>query len=89
MPRIARVVIADVAHHVTQRGNGRQFLGQGETESELYAIRKSTWTGRPLDAPEFTRALGEQTHRRLTVGKPGRPPKTPGGDYGPAREGQL
>ena len=26
MPRIARVVIADVAHHVTQRGNGRQFL---------------------------------------------------------------
>jgi putative transposase len=26
MPRVARVVIADVAHHVTQRGNGRQFI---------------------------------------------------------------
>lgn len=25
MPRVARVVIADVAHRVTQRGNGRQF----------------------------------------------------------------
>jgi hypothetical protein len=26
MPRVARVVIADVAHHVTQRGNGWQFI---------------------------------------------------------------
>ena len=24
MPRIARIVIADVAHHVVQRGNNRQ-----------------------------------------------------------------
>ena len=26
MARVARIVVADVAHHVTQRGNGRQFI---------------------------------------------------------------
>ena len=26
MARIARVVITDLAHHVTQRGDGRQFI---------------------------------------------------------------
>ena len=32
MPRVARVVIADVAHHVTQRGNGRQFILASDAE---------------------------------------------------------
>ena len=68
--------------------NWRQFLAQGETESELYALRRATWTGRPLGAEQFTRALEEQTHRRLTVGKPGRPRKAPGGTYDPARAGK-
>ena len=36
MPRIARVVIADVAHHVTQRGNGRQFLLATDAERLVY-----------------------------------------------------
>jgi len=36
MPRIARVVIADVAHHVTQRGNGRQFLLASDAERLVY-----------------------------------------------------
>ena len=36
MPRLARVVIADVAHHVTQRGNGRQFLLASDTERLVY-----------------------------------------------------
>ena len=36
MPRLARVVIADVAHHVTQRGNGRQFLLATDTERLVY-----------------------------------------------------
>jgi len=36
MPRIARVVIADVAHHVTQRGNGRQFLLASDAERLAY-----------------------------------------------------
>ena len=26
MARIARVVITDLAHHITQRGDGRQFI---------------------------------------------------------------
>jgi putative transposase len=69
--------------------NWRQFLAEGEAESELYAIRRSTWTGRPLGAAEFTRALEEQTHRRLTVGKPGRPRKAPVVEYDPARAGKL
>jgi len=32
MPRVARVVIPEVAHHVTQRGTGRQmvFYTRGE-----------------------------------------------------------
>ena len=36
MPRIARVVVAEVAYHVTQRGNGRQFLLAGDTERMVY-----------------------------------------------------
>ena len=36
MPRLARVVIADVAHHVTQRGNGRQFLLASDAERMVY-----------------------------------------------------
>ena len=36
MPRMARVVIAEVAHHVTQRGNGRQFILASEAECRVY-----------------------------------------------------
>ena len=36
MPRVARVVIVDVAHHVTQRGNGRQFILASDTERLVY-----------------------------------------------------
>jgi putative transposase len=36
MPRVARVVIADVAHHVTQRGNGRQFILAMDAERLVY-----------------------------------------------------
>ena len=36
MPRVARVVIADVAHHVTQRGNGRQFILATDAERMVY-----------------------------------------------------
>jgi len=36
MPRVARVVIADVAHHVTQRGNGRQFILASDGERLVY-----------------------------------------------------
>ncbi len=36
MPRVARVVIADVAHHVTQRGNGRQCILASDAERMVY-----------------------------------------------------
>jgi len=36
MARFARVVVAGAAHHVTQRGNGRQFLLASESERMVY-----------------------------------------------------
>jgi putative transposase len=36
MARLARVVAVDVAHHVTQRGNGRQFILASEAERTVY-----------------------------------------------------
>ena len=36
MPRGARIVIADVAHHVTQRGNGRQYILASDAERMVY-----------------------------------------------------
>jgi putative transposase len=36
MPRVARVVIAEVAHHVTQRGNGRQVILATDAERMVY-----------------------------------------------------
>jgi putative transposase len=34
--RIARVVAAGVAHHVTQRGNGRRFLLESDADRRVY-----------------------------------------------------
>ena len=36
MPRLPRVVIVDVAHHLTQRGNGRQFILASAAERMVY-----------------------------------------------------
>lgn len=36
MGRVARVVVADVAQHVTQRGNGRRFIFDGDAERQMY-----------------------------------------------------
>ena len=55
----------------------RKFLAEGETEAELRAFRRSTYTGRPLGTEAFTAALEQQTQRRLTPGPRGRPRKTP------------
>jgi len=32
MPRVARIVVADVAYHVTQRGHGRQYILASDAE---------------------------------------------------------
>ncbi len=36
MGRFARVVVANVAYHVTQRGNARQFLLASDAERLVY-----------------------------------------------------
>ena len=36
MARLARVAVAEVAYHVTQRGNGRQFLLARDAERMVY-----------------------------------------------------
>jgi putative transposase len=58
----------------------RNFLEEGESQAEIYSIRRSTRAGRPLGAEEFTRALEQRTQRRLTPGPRGRPRKTPGAE---------
>ena len=40
----------------------RKFLEEGETESEVAALRRSTHTGRPLGAAEFIPALEQSTN---------------------------
>jgi len=44
MARFARVIAIDVAHHVTQRGNARQFLLDNDADREVYLslLRKSS-----------------------------------------------
>jgi len=43
MARLARVVVVDVAHHVTQRGNARQFIlaSDGERTVYVHLLRQS------------------------------------------------
>ena len=36
MARLARVIALEVAHHVTQRGNARQFILDSDTERQVY-----------------------------------------------------
>ena len=67
----------------------REFLAPGETESELRALRRCTYSGRPLGPAEFTRALEERSQRRLTPVRRGRPPKTSGDRIAPAMASQA
>jgi putative transposase len=43
MARFARVIAVEVAHHVTQRGNARQFILDSAADREVYVslLRKS------------------------------------------------
>ena len=51
----------------------RQYLEEGESESELRDLRRSTYTGRPLGSEDFVAALEASTRRRLRAQKAGRP----------------
>ena len=52
-------------------GRWRAYLQATQHEASRKAIRDSTYSGRPLGSPEFTRALERQEHRPLTRQKPG------------------
>jgi putative transposase len=54
----------------------QSFLAGEQAQSQLTAIRNSTYTGRPLGTTEFIRSLERDTNRSLTVHKRGRPRKT-------------
>jgi putative transposase len=58
----------------------RAYLDAGVTESELAAIRHSTYSGRPLGSAEFTRTLEKETKRRLAPQKRGPKKKTDKGE---------
>jgi hypothetical protein len=49
----------------------RAYLDAGVAESQLTAIRRSTYSGRPLGSQEFTRTLEKETKRRLAPQKRG------------------
>ena len=49
----------------------RAYLDAGVAESQLTAIRRSTYSGRPRGSQEFTRTLEKETKRRLTPQKRG------------------
>lgn len=53
----------------------RQFLRAEQRESEWLAIRRCTYTGRPLGTTDFVSALEERTQRSLAPRKGGRPRK--------------
>jgi hypothetical protein len=36
MARLARVVVVDIAHHVTQRGNARRFILESDSDKLIY-----------------------------------------------------
>ena len=45
----------------------RAYLAAGETQSELAAIRRCTYAGRPLGTEEFVKQLEKTTRRRLAA----------------------
>jgi putative transposase len=66
-------------------GTWREYLRAGERDCDLLAIRRSTYTGRPLGTAEFIKELEKKTRRLLALRKGGHP-RNPAGD---ARQGEL
>ncbi len=54
----------------------QSFLAERESEAAITELRRCTYSGRPWGAAEFVQALEQQTQRRLTPGKGGRPRKS-------------
>ena len=70
-----RAIRAMGRYDTGKRGERPRFSNQGETESDLLAIRRATHSGRPLGPAEFIKELESGTQRRLTPLKGGRPRK--------------
>jgi putative transposase len=56
-------------------GSWREFLAVEQREADWLAIRRCTYTGRPLGTADFVSALEHRTHRTLAPRKGGRPRK--------------
>jgi REP-associated tyrosine transposase len=54
----------------------RDYLTQGESQAELAALRRCTYTGRPRGTAEFVAGLEHSTLRLLAPRKGGRPKKS-------------
>ena len=90
MAGLARIVVPDVQHHVTQRGNRRQEVFFGEEGYAAYltlivescaregvrclAVDARRQTGRPWGDAAFVKRLEELTSRVPTRRKPGPKP---------------
>jgi hypothetical protein len=76
MTRLRRVVAVNVPHHLTQRGNARQYILNRDEDRAVYlklaAIRRCTHTGRPLGGAAFLSELEQTTGRRLRTQSKGR-----------------
>ena len=79
MPRIARVVVTEVLHHITQRGNRLlemfgnwdDFLSRGLSDEEVDEFRCHEQTVRPLGTDSFIARLETVIGRILRRQKPG------------------
>ncbi len=76
MARMARVVIPNYPHHVTQRGNWRQktFFRENDYRYNTDLIKQHTRTGRPPGNTELIRKLEVFTDEELAPKKPDRKP---------------
>ena len=74
MARMARVVIPNYPHPVTQRGNRWQktFFCEDDYRYNTNLIKQHTRTGRPLGNTEFIRKLEVFTGEELAPKKPDR-----------------
>ncbi|MGC9260017.1 MAG: hypothetical protein ACP5I8_08085 [Phycisphaerae bacterium] len=73
VPRTARIVIPDVSHHVTQRGNNRQAVFFVDDDPRnITTLRRATQTGRPLAGDRTKSKFEKLVGRRLRALPPGR-----------------
>lgn|GEM_PF-6090097 len=66
IPRTVRIVIPDVPHHVTQRGNNHQAVFFADRDQDdITTLRRATQTGRPLAGDSTMSEFEKLAGRRL------------------------